>query len=32
MPQGMLTIFPPGTTVINEILSFDQKDGIGDLF
>jgi transposase-like protein len=26
MPQGILPIFPPGTTVINEFLSFDCID------
>lgn len=26
MPQGILPIFPPGTTCINDILSFDIKD------
>jgi transposase-like protein len=26
MPQGILPIFPPGTTCINDILSFDLKD------
>ncbi len=26
MPQGILPIFPPGTTVINEFLSFDRID------
>ena len=26
MPQGMLPIFPPGTTCINDILSFDLRD------
>jgi DNA invertase Pin-like site-specific DNA recombinase len=32
MPQGMLPIFPLGTTIINEILSFDQRDGMVTYF
>lgn len=28
MPQGILPIFPPQTTSINNVLSFDLKDNI----
>jgi len=28
MPQGILPIFPPGTTCINDVLSFDLRDDL----